>query len=104
MPGMVRTPSPLSGLKPLAGRALEAALNRALALDDDTRLALARLDGRAIALHLASPPLAACIRVEGESLRVGPVDPGLDPDLAVRTSLGGLLGQLQGMLRKGDDH
>ncbi|TZF90240.1 SCP2 domain-containing protein, partial [Lysobacter lacus] len=37
--------SPLDTLKPLAGRALEAALNRALALDPDTRDGLRALDG-----------------------------------------------------------
>ena len=101
---MARSPSPLSGLKPLAGRALESALNRALALDDDTRQALSRLDGRHVALHLASPPLAMLIRVEGEALRVGPVDGSADPDLSVRTTIGGLLGQLQGMLGAADEH
>lgn len=103
---MVPSPSPLSGLKPLAGRALESALNRALALDDDTRAALARLDGRRVELHLAAPPLAMAIRVEGEALRVGPAGDAGDPDLAVRTTLGGLLGQLRGMLAggAGDTH
>ncbi len=104
MPAMARSPSPLSGLKPLAGRALESALNRALALDDDTREALARLHGRHLALHLASPPLAMSVRVDGEALRVGPVDAGAEPDLSVRTTLGGLLGQLQGLLGTPDDH
>lgn len=94
----------MSGLKPLAGRALESALNRALALDDDTRQALSRLDGRHVALHLASPPLAMSIRVDGEALRVGPVDGASEPDLSVRTTIGGLLGQLQGMLGAADDH
>ncbi|NLA69272.1 MAG: SCP2 domain-containing protein [Gammaproteobacteria bacterium] len=101
---MARSPSPLSGLKPLAGRALESALNRALALDDDTREALARLHGRHLALHLASPPLAMSVRVDGEALRVGPVDAGAEPALSVRTTLGGLLGQLQGLLGTPDDH
>ena len=104
MPAMSRSPSPLSGLKPLAGRALEAALNRALALDDDTRAALSRLDGRRVALHLASPPLAMSITVDGEALRVGPVEADAGPDLSVRTTLGGLLGQLQGLLGGADDH
>ena len=36
--------SPLDFIKPLAGRALEMALNRALALDPDTRAALAPLE------------------------------------------------------------
>ena len=64
----------------------------------------ARLDGRHVALHLASPPLAMSIRVDGEALRVGPVDADAVPDLSVRTSLGGLLGQLQGMLGAADEH
>src|SRR3970282_1704346 len=49
--------SPLDSLKPLAGRALEAALNRALALDPETRDGLRALDGRSVSLHLAAPPL-----------------------------------------------
>lgn len=101
---MARTPSPLSGLKPLAGRALETALNRALALDDDTRQALARLDGRRVELHLASPPLALALRVDGEALRVGPAGREDAPDLAVRTTLGGLIGHLQGLLADDNGH
>lgn len=87
-------PSPLSALKPMAGRALEAALNRALALDPDTRASLAVLDGRCVALHLSSPPLALQVRVAGERLEVGPVATAADADLSVRSTLGGLLGQL----------
>jgi len=85
---------PLPNLKPLAGRALEAALNRALALDPDTRAAVHALDGQRIALTLEAPALALQIRVEGDRLRVGPVDPASEPDLAVRSTLGGLLAQL----------
>lgn len=85
--------SPFS-FKPLAGRALELALNRALALDPDTRQALRALDGQRIALSLDAPPLALQIRVDGDALRVGPVDPAGEPDLAVRSTLGGLLAQL----------
>ena len=87
-------PSPLDALKPLAGRALEAALNRALALDPETRDALARLDGRHVSLALEAPPLALSLTVSGERLAVGPVDESVEPDLAVRTTLGGLLAQL----------
>ena len=47
------TPSPLSSLKPVAGRALEIALAQLLALDPDTRDALQGLDGRRIAGNLA---------------------------------------------------
>lgn len=85
---------PLARLKPIAGQALEVALNRTLALDPDTREALRALDGRRVALRLTSPPLALQIRVDGEHLRVGPVDDGREPDLSVRSTLGGLLGQL----------
>ena len=84
--------TPFDALKPLAGRALEAALNRAVALDPDTREALAALDGRYISLALQAPALALEIGVHGGYLQVGP--PLRDADLAVRGSLGGLLGQL----------
>ena len=93
--------SPFDALKPLAGRALEAALNRALALDPDTLHALKSLDGRQVALTLDAPALALQVMVAGDRLRVGPVDSGHEPDLAVRTTLGGLLGQVP-FLRK--DH
>lgn len=93
--------SPFDALKPLAGRALEAALNRALALDLDTLHALKSLDGRQVALTLDAPALALQVTMAGDRLRVGPVDSGHEPDLAVRTTLGGLLGQIP-FLRK--DH
>ncbi len=93
--------SPFDALKPLAGRALEAALNRALALDPDTQQALKPLDGRQIALTLDAPALALQITVAADRLQVGPVNPSHEPDLAVRTTLGGLLGQIP-FLRK--DH
>lgn len=80
--------------KPLAGRTLEAALNRALALDEDTRDALRPLDGRSVAVLLDAPALAVQVTVEGERLRVGPVDDAAVPDLSVRSTLGGLLSQL----------
>ena len=85
---------PLARLKPLAGQALEVALNRTLALDPDTREALRALDGRRVALRLASPPLALQVRVDGDALRVGPVEDGDAPDLSVRSTIGGLLSQL----------
>jgi len=84
-----------------AGRALEAALNRALALDPDAQASLRALDGRRVALRIESPPLALEVRVEGEALRVGPVDAEQEPDLGVRGTLAGLLGQLP-MFRRDD--
>lgn len=102
MPRMASdSPSPFNVLKPIVGRALELALNRALALDADTREALARLDGRVVELSLASPPLAMRLRVEGERLAVGPVDGTGEPHLAVRSTLGGMLAQLP-FLRRDD--
>jgi ubiquinone biosynthesis protein UbiJ len=84
----------LDSLKPLAGRALEAALNRALALDVETQAALKPLGGQRVALHLQAPPLALEIRVRGERLEVGPALDESEPDLSVRGTIGGLLSQL----------
>jgi len=95
--------SPLDALKPAAGRVLEAALNRAVALDPDTRDALRALDGRRVELALRSPPLALQLRVDGDRLVVGPVERGNEPDLSVRSTLGALLGQLPALLGAGGD-
>ena len=94
------TDAPFNWKQP-AGRALEAALNRALALDEETRGALKALDDQSVAVTLTSPPLALQVRVEGEALRVGPVDAEREADLGVRTTLAGLLGQLP-MFRRDD--
>lgn len=94
MRGMTERAMPFDSLKPLAGRTLEAALNRALALDPDTRDGLRALDGRSIALHVAVPRIALQIAVVGDRLQVGPVDDGNDADLSVRSTLGGLISQL----------
>lgn len=90
--------SPFAVLKPAAGRALEVALERALALDPETRAALSRLHGRSIVLRLDGPPLALQLSVAGERLQVGPVDESRAPDLAIRSTLGGLLAQLPGLI------
>lgn len=93
--------SPFDALKPIAGQALQLALNRAAALDPDTIAGLRRFDGRRIELALEAPPLAMQIRVEGERLVVGPADPAGEPDLAVRSTLAGMLSQLP-FLRRDD--
>lgn len=93
------SPPPFDALKPLAGRALQAALNRALSLDPDTQAALRPLEGKRIALALEAPALAMEISVESAQLRVGPVSAAEEPDLAVRSTLGGLFAQLP-FLRK----
>jgi ubiquinone biosynthesis protein UbiJ len=88
------TPSPLSSLKPVAGRALEIALAQLLALDPDTRDALKGLEGRRIGLALEAPALALAVTVDRGDLRVGPADADREPDLGLRATLGGLLSQL----------
>lgn len=88
------TATPFDVFKPIAGRALESALNRALRLDPDTRDAIRALQGRRIGLALEAPPLALELRVDDGRLRVGPPTAEPEPDLAVRGSLSGLLAQL----------
>ncbi len=85
----------LPNWKPLAGRALEMALNRALALDPETRHALAALDGRCITVQLATPALALSLRVDGERLIVGPAD-AAPADLGIHGSLAGFAAMLPG--------
>src|SRR5690606_14334009 len=94
------TDSPFNWKVP-AGRALEAALDRALALDPEARAALESLQGRSVELAAEAPPLALRLQVGGGRLAVGPVDPGSEPDLGVRATLGGLLSQLP-MFRRDD--
>lgn len=108
---MTATPASPFNWKIPAGRALEVALNRALALDRDSGDALRTLDGRCITLSLqasASPsatgrqsPLALQMRVDDAQLRVGPVEAGGEPDLSIRSTLGGLIAQLP-MFRHND--
>lgn len=93
------SPSPFDAFKPLAGRALQAALNHALSLDPDTQAALQPLEGKRIALTLEAPALAMEIGVEAGQLTVGPTHTAVEPDLAVRSTLGGLFAQLP-FLRK----
>ncbi|TNJ33156.1 ubiquinone biosynthesis accessory factor UbiJ [Arenimonas terrae] len=91
--------SPFDALKPLAGRALEQALNRLVALDPDTAAALERLGGRRIGLALEAPPVALDITVDAGRLKVGP--PTQEPDLGIRATLSGVLSQLP-FLRRND--
>lgn len=87
-------PSPLDALKPIAGRALELALNRLVVLDLDTGAALGKLDGKRVELALEAPALALSVTVRDGRLRVGPPEHGDEPDLGLRATLGGLLSQL----------
>ncbi|NCT69055.1 MAG: sterol-binding protein [Rhodanobacteraceae bacterium] len=75
-----RAPNPVLAA---LGRTLETVLNRALALDADTRARVAALDGRAVTLELRRPALALRIAVAGERLEVGPA---FAADSALRVS------------------
>lgn len=76
-PAPSRRPNPVLAV---LGRALESALNRALALDPETRAQVAALDGRAVTLDFAGgsgrPAPALRLAVDGERLRVGPAFEG----------------------------
>ncbi|NID16255.1 ubiquinone biosynthesis accessory factor UbiJ [Luteibacter yeojuensis] len=85
-------------LRVLAGRAMEAALNRAVDLDPDTRARLDALDGRSIQVFLDGPALAVRISVAKGRLRVGPPEEG--GSLRVNASPGSLLAMA---LRRDDD-
>ena len=91
-----RKPNPLLNL---LGGLLQSALNRALALDPDTRSQLRRLDGRALSVEFSNTPLALRLLVSGDTLQVGPAFGG-DSALRVAASPGSLIGLL---LRRGDD-
>jgi len=80
------------------GRLLEAALNRAVALDDETQARLAGLEGRRIGIELRGTPLALAISVDGGKLRVGPHWQAAS-DLNLRAAPGSLLAFA---LRRGD--
>lgn len=91
-----RQPNPLLAA---LGRALEAALNRGLALDADMRNQLAALEGRRVGIELRGVNLALAITVRESRLQVGPHwdAPG---DLNLHASPGSLLAFA---LRRGDE-
>ena len=64
-----RTPNPFLAA---AGRALEAALNRVVDLDPDTRTRLRAFDGQALTVDLEGSALALRVAVQGDRLRIGP--------------------------------
>ncbi len=92
-PGL-EPPSLLQGLKPIAGRALELALEQLLVLDPDTREALKALEGRRLQLELEAPAIALSVTALDGKLRIGPPDSETEADLGIRATLGGLLSQL----------
>ena len=77
-------------LRKLAGRALQGALNHALALDPDTREQLAGMDGKSVQLYLRGPELAFAVTVAAGRLLVGPARS--DESLRIAATPGALLG------------
>lgn len=82
-----RQPNPLLAR---LGRLLEAALNRALALDEPTRERLGTLEGRRIGIELRGANVALALSVREGRLRVGP-HWDAPADLNMRASPGSLL-------------
>lgn len=76
-------------MRKMAGRALEASLNRAVALDAHLAERLVKLDGSSVELTLRGPGLRMRVEIDGDRLRVGP--PAENPSLAVAASPGALL-------------
>ncbi|TLY53397.1 MAG: sterol-binding protein [Gammaproteobacteria bacterium] len=91
-----RQPNPLLDR---LGRALEQVLDRALALDPDTRAQLGALEGRRIGIDLRGTGLALALRVEAGRLRIGPHWEKTS-DLNLRAAPASLLAFA---LRRGDD-
>ncbi|HET7662274.1 MAG TPA: SCP2 sterol-binding domain-containing protein [Rhodanobacteraceae bacterium] len=77
-------------LRALGGRALETALNHALALDPDSQADLKALEGQRLDVHLRGPDLVMAIHVADGKLKVGPADDE-KPALRVSATPGGLL-------------
>lgn len=86
--------SPFDTIKPLAGRALEFALERVLALDPETAAALAKLEGKRVELSLEAPAIAFSATVRDGHVRIGPPEHENETDLGLRANLGGLFAQL----------
>lgn len=83
-------------LRRLAGRTLEAALNRTLVLDPDWRTSLKALEGRRIGVYLRGPELGFDIAVRDGALHVEPPPSPTDkaavkPELCVAATPGALL-------------
>jgi ubiquinone biosynthesis accessory factor UbiJ len=81
------------------GAMLEAALNRALVLDEETASRIGTLEGQRIGVELRTLNLALAISVQDGKLRVGPHWERTS-DLNLRATPGSLLSMA---LRRGDD-
>lgn len=84
----------LDALKPMAGRVLQEALNRLVALDSASVEKLSALEGRRIELHLQAPDIALAVEVRQQKLHVGPVNADQEPDISFKSKLSGILQSL----------
>lgn len=84
----------LGSLKPIAGRVLQEALNRLLALDANSLQKLDALENRRIELHLQAPDIALAVEVRRQRLVVGPVNETQEPDISLKSKLSGILQSL----------
>ncbi len=84
----------LDSLKPMAGRVLQEALNKLVALDAASVEKLSALDGRRIELHLQAPDIALAVEVHQQQLHVGPVNSAQEPDISFKSKLSGILQSL----------
>jgi len=84
----------LDALKPLAGRVLQEALNRALQMDPDSMERLAALNGRRIEAHLQAPDISLALDVHDGRVQVGPVRSDSEPDISLKSTLSGMLQSL----------
>ncbi len=84
----------LEALKPLAGRVLQEALNRALQMDPDSLDRLEALNGRRIEAHLQAPDISLALDVRDGRILVGPVRTDSEPDISLKSTLSGVLQSL----------
>ena len=84
----------LDSLKPMAGRVLQDALNKLLALDSASVEKLSALEGRRIELHLQAPDIALAVEVREQQLHVGPVNTTQEPDISFKSKLSGIMQSL----------
>ena len=81
-------------LRPLAGAALERALNRALSMDAAAAGRVRGWQGRRIAFKLVNPPLALQLTVTPDGkLQVGKLESDIEHDLEIDSNLTGLINQ-----------
>lgn len=90
---MNASPEAPNPLRARLGAVLETALNLATRVDPDLQGDLKTLEGRALALTWSAPQWSMQLKVENGALKVGP-NRG-ESDLAVSTTLSGLIGLLQ---------